>query len=155
MKKSMIFFGLMIFSTIMFAQRRVDPMERAGKQAERMKTELGLDEVQFKAVKAINEDHAAKLTEVWRDSTMSKETKHEQLKALHNERETALKKVLTEEQHKKLAANRSDQRTKHGARMAGHRGDFVEKMQKELSLTDEQTEKVKSINSEFVQNLQK
>ena len=151
MKKGMIFFGLMIVSTIMFAQGRMDPMERAAKQAERMKTELGLDEVQYKAVKAINEDHAAKLTKVWRDSTISKESKHKQMKALHSEKETALKKVLTEEQHKKLAANRSEQRNRHGARMAGNRGDFAEKMQKELSLSGEQTEKVKAINREFAQ----
>ena len=151
MKKSMIFFGLMIVSTVMFAQRKMGPMERAAKQAERMKTELGLDDVQYKAVKAINEDHAAKLSKVWHDSTMSKDTKHQQMKALHNEREAALKKVLSAEQHKKLAANRSEQRTKHGARMAGPRGDFTERMQKELSLTDEQTEKIKAINREFGQ----
>lgn len=151
MKKSMIFLGLMIASTVMFAQRRMDPMERAAKQAERMKTELGLDEVQYNSVKAINEDHAAKLKKVWADSSLSKETKQQQMKSLHNERETALKKVLTEEQHKKLVANRSDQRSKHGARMAKHRGDFAERMQKELSLTDEQTEKVKTINREFGQ----
>ncbi len=135
----------------MFAQRKMDPMERAAKQAERMKTELGLDDVQYKAVKAINEDHAAKLSKVWHDSTMSKDTKHQQMKALHNEREAALKKVLSAEQHKKLAANRSEQRTKHGARMAGPRGDFTERMQKELSLTDEQTQKIKAINREFGQ----
>ncbi len=151
MKKSMIFFGLMIVSTVMFAQRKMGPMERAAKQAERMKTELGLDDVQYKAVKAINEDHAAKLSKVWHDSTMSKDTKHQQMKALHNEREAALKKVLSAEQHKKLAANRSEQRTKHGARMAGQRGDFTERMQKELSLTDEQTQKIKAINREFGQ----
>lgn len=154
MKKSIIFFGLMIVSTIIFAQRRMDPMERAAKQAERMKTELGLDEVQHKAVKAIHEDHAAKLTKVWRDSTMSKETKHQQMKALHNERETALRKVLTEEQHKKLMANRSDHLNKQRTRMAAQRNsDYTERLQKELSLTHEQTDKVKSIHQEFGQKL--
>lgn len=144
----------MIVTTIMLAQRTMDPMQRAAKQAERMKTELGLDEVQHKAVKAIHEDHAAKLTKVWRDSTISKEAKHQQVKALHNERETALKKVLTKEQHQKLIANRSDHHAKQRTRMAGHRGgDFAERMQKELSLTNEQTDKVKSINQEFGQKL--
>ena len=68
MNKSVIFFGLMMVSTIIFAQRRFDPMERATKQADEMKTELSLDEVQYKAVKAINEKYAEKQIQVWRDS---------------------------------------------------------------------------------------
>lgn len=151
MKKSMILFGLMIISTIMFAQRRMDPMERAAKQAERMKTELGLDEVQYKAVRAISEEHAAKLTKISRDSTLSKEARHQQMKAYHNEKEAALQKVLTEAQRKKLAENRSEQRSKHSGRMARHQGDYGDRMKKELSLSDDQTEKIKAINREFGQ----
>lgn len=149
MKKSMIFFGLLIASTVMFAQRKVDPMERATKQAEHMKKELGLDEVQYKAVKAINEEHAGKLMKVFGDSTISKEARHQQIKTLRDEKETALKKVLTEEQHKKQLANQSDHRRKYGTRMAKHRGDYADRMQKELSLTDEQNAKLKAINREF------
>ena len=151
MKKSMILFGLMMVSTIMFAQRRMEPMERAAKQAEKMKTELGLDEVQYKAVKAINEDHARKSTKIWRDSTLSKEARQQQMKAFHTEKEAALQKVLTEAQRKKLAENRADQRSKHGARMARDHGDYADRMKKELSLSDDQTEKVKAINREFGQ----
>ena len=107
-------------------------MDRAAKQAERMKTELGLDEVQYEAVKAISEDHAAKLTKLWSDSTLSKEARHEQMKVFHNEKEAALQKVLSEAQRKKLAENRLDQRSKHGARMARHQGDYADRMKKEL-----------------------
>lgn len=150
--KRMIFLGLMMASTVMFAQQRVDPMERAAKHAERMKTELGLDEVQFKAVKAINEEHAEKLMKTRGDSTLSKEVKKQQMKTFHTERETALMKVLTEEQNRRRVANQSDHRRKqHGARMAKHQGDYAERMKKELSLTDEQSAKVKSINREFGQ----
>jgi Spy/CpxP family protein refolding chaperone len=151
MKKSMIFFGLMIASTVMFAQRKVDPMERAAKQAEHMKKELGLDEVQYKAVKAINEEHAGKVMKLFGDSTISQEAKHQQMKTLRNEKETALRKVLTEEQHKKRLANQSDHHRKHGAKMAKHRGNYAGRMQKELSLTDEQNAKMKAINREFGQ----
>ena len=142
----MIFFGLMIASTAIFAQRNGDPMERAAKQAERMKTELGLDEVQFKSVKAINEEHAGKLMKLRRDSTLSKDAKHQQMKTMHNERETAIEKVLTEEQHKKRVANASEQRRDHGPRMAKHRADYGDRMQKELSLNEEQNAELKAIN---------
>lgn len=151
MKKSMIFIGLMMVSTVIFAQRKGDPMERAARQAEHMKTELGLDDVQYKAVKAINEEHAGKLMKIRRDSMLSKDAKHQQMKTLQNERETALKKVLTEEQQKKRVAKASDQRRDHGARMAKHRANYGDRMQKELSLNEEQTAKLKAINREFGQ----
>lgn len=143
--------GLLIVSTVMFAQRKVDPMERAAKQAEHMRTELGLDDVQYKAVKAINEEHAGKLTKVWRDSTLSKEAKHQQMKSLVNEKETALEKVLTEDQNKKRMANQSDRRKKNSARMTKHRDNYAERMQNELSLTEDQATKLKTINREFRQ----
>lgn len=151
MKKSMMFFGLMIVSTIMFAQRKVDAMERAAKQAERMKTELGLDDVQYKAVKSINEEYAGKLGRIRGDSTLSREDRSKQLRTLHQERETALKKVLTEEQHKKLASNRSARANKYRAAMAKRQDDRAKRIQKELSLTEEQAAKLKSIEKEFGQ----
>ncbi len=149
MKKIVIFFGLMMVSTIIFAQRRVDPMERASKQADKMKTELSLDEVQYKAVKAINEEYAEKQIEVWRDSTLSRESKHDRMRMLHNEKHAALKKVLTEEQHKKLEVNRAAHAKKYRARMARHHADRAQRMQKSLSLTDEQTAKIQAIDKEF------
>lgn len=149
MKKSIIFFGLMMVSTIIFAQRTVDPMERAAKQADKMKTELSLDEVQYKAVKAINEEYADKQILVWRDSALSKESRHNKIRTLHQEKNAALKKVLTEEQHKKLVANRAAHAKKHKSRMARHHSDRAQRMQKNLSLTDEQTAKIKAIDKEF------
>ncbi len=58
MKKCSLLLGLMMVSTIIFAQRKGDPMDRAARQADEMKKELSLDDVQYKAVKAINEDFA-------------------------------------------------------------------------------------------------
>jgi Spy/CpxP family protein refolding chaperone len=149
MKKGIIFFGLMIVSTIIFAQRTVDPMERAAKQADKMKTELSLDDVQYKAVKAINEEYADKQIQVRRDSALSKESRYNKMRTLHHEKNAALKKVLTEEQHKKLVASRTAHANKHNARMARRHSDRAQRMQKNLSLTDEQTAKIKAIDKEF------
>ena len=149
MKKSIIFFGIMMVSTIIFAQRTVDPMERAAKRADKMKTELSLDEVQHKAVRAINEEYADKQIQVRRDSALSKESRHNKMRTLHQEKNAALKKVLTEEQHKKLVASRAAHANKHKARMARHHSDRAQRMQKNLSLTEEQTAKIKAIDKEF------
>jgi hypothetical protein len=151
MKKSMIFFGLMMATTLMFAQRKADPAERAALQAENMKSELGLDDVQFSAVRAVLEEYSEKITFVRRDSALSEEIKHERVAKLHHERQAALKKVLTQDQYEKLPTSRSDQATKHRLRMTKYHEHHSRRMEKELSLTEEQAEKLKAINKEFGQ----
>lgn len=149
MKKNIVLLGLMLMSTIIFAQRKVDPMERAARQTEKLKKELGLDEVQYKAIKAINEEYAGKQHSVWRDSSLSKERKRDSMRTLHQEKAEAFNKVLTKEQQEKLAVHRSEQLKKHQSRVARHRGDHAERMQKNLSLSDEQTSKIKSIEKAY------
>lgn len=149
MKKNMLLIGLMLVSTMIFAQRKVDPMERAVKQAENLKKELGLDEVQYNAITAINEAYAAKHAEVRRDTSLSKEARRDKMRKLQQEKDTAFDKVLTEEQNKKLAAHRAGQLKKHKARMAKRHGDHAERMQKNLSLTDEQTSKIQAIDKVY------
>lgn len=150
MKKSAMIFGLMIVSTVIFAQGKRDPMERSGKQAERMKTELGLDDVQYQAVKAINEEFAVKHSKVRQDSTLSKEGKHKQMRTLHQEKHAALGKVLTEEQKNKWASLRSSRSDKHKAAMGRqHHSERAKRMQENLSLSDDQTSKIRAIDKEF------
>jgi len=149
MKKNIVLMGLMLVSTIIFAQRKVDPMERAARQTEKLKKELGLDEVQYKAIKAINEEYAGKHAAVWQDSSLSKVGKRDRMRSLHQEKKDAFNKVLTKEQQEKLAAHRSEQLKKHQSRMARHHGDRAERMQKNLSLSDEQTSKIKSIDKAY------
>ena len=149
MKKWRIFLGLMMVSTIILAQRKADPMDRAEKRAEKMKTELSLDDVQFKAVKAINEDFAGKQSQVWRDSTLSKEAKRTQLRKLGESRKEAVAKVLTEEQKAKWASYRSEEAKKRQAKMASRRKAHVEQMQHDLALTNDQMSKIKALDQEF------
>ena len=87
MKKWNMFFGLMMASSIMFAQRKLDPMDRGARQAEKMKMELSLDDVQYKAVKAINEDFASEMMKLSADSTLSREDRHKKRQTLHQEKE--------------------------------------------------------------------
>lgn len=150
MKKSAMILGLMIVSTVIFAQGKRDPMERSGKQAERMKAELALDDVQYKAVKAINEEFAIKHSKVRQDSTLSEEGKHKQMKTLHQEKDAAIGKILTEEQKNKWTSIRSSRSDKHKAAMGRqHHSERAKRIQENLSLSDDQTSKIKAIDKEF------
>lgn len=154
MKKSAMFLGLMIVSTVIFAQGKRDPMERSGKRADRMKTELALDDVQYKAVEAINEEFAVKQSKVRQDSTLSKEEKHKQMKTLHQDKDAAIGKVLTAEQKNKWTSLRSSRSNKHKAAMVKqHHSERARRMQESLSLTDDQTSKIKAIDKEFGEKL--
>ena len=149
MRKCSLMLALMMVSTIMFAQRKADPMDRAAKSAERMKTELSLDDVQYQAVKAINEDFASKLLKVRGDASLSREAKHEQFRKLHHGRKEAIDKVLNDEQKAKWTAHQAEQSKKRQARMVKHRSDRIDKMKKDLALSDDQTSKIKAIDKEF------
>lgn len=154
MKKYIMVVGLMIVSTIIFAQGKGDPTERAAKQADRMKTALALDDVQYKAVKAINEEYDSKQFQVRSDSSLSTDARKQKMKALHGEKNSAIKKVLTEEQNTKWASLRKAKAHRHKAQAKRSQGDHALRMQKDLSLNEEQTSKVKTIDKEFAEKFQ-
>jgi len=149
MKKCSLLLGLLMVSIIMFAQRKGDPMDRAAKQADKMKTELSLDDVQYKAVKAINEDFANRQLKLRGDSTLAKQEIQKKSWALRDEKNATIAKVLTEDQKGKWKSYRASQAEKHKAGMAKYRGEHAKRMQESLSLSDEQTSKIKSIDKEF------
>lgn len=127
-----------------------DPMIRAARQADKMKSELSLDDVQYKSVKAIHEEFVGKQNQVRMDSALSTEAKRELMKSLQNEKSEAVKKVLTKDQITKWNAYQKSQ--KH--RTHRQKGDHAMRMQKSLSLTDEQTVKVKALDQEFLKKFQ-
>ena len=147
-------FGLLIVSTIIFAQGKVNPTERAAKQADRMKTALELDDVQYKGVKAINEEYDSKWFQVRSDSSLSTDARKQKMKALHSEKNDAIKKVLTEEQNTKWASLRKAKEHRHRAHAKKSQGDHALRMQKDLSLTEEQTSKMMAIDKEFGEKFQ-
>jgi len=151
MRKTCLLLGLMMVSTIMFAQRKGDAMDRAAQQADKMKTELALDDVQYKAVKAINEDFANRHLKLRKDSTLSREEIQKQGRSLRQQKSSAIAKVLTEDQKTKWKAYRADQAEKHKAGIASYRGEHAQRMKERLSLSDEQTSKIKSIDKEFAE----
>ena len=144
-----MFLGLMMVSTIIFAQQKADPKERATKHANKMKSTLALTDVQYNAIRAIDEEYITKQSDVSKDSTLSKESRHQQMRALQLQKASAIDKVLTDEQKSKWAAARSEQAKKHRSQMKKSHGERAQRMQKKLSLSDEQTFKIKAIDEEF------
>src|SRR5687767_8544805 len=104
MKKSIMFLGMMIVSTVIVAQQKADPRERATKHANKMKSALALTDVQYNSIKAIDEEYIAKQSIIFKDSTLSKESRHQKIRALHLQKASAIDNVLTEEQKGKWSA---------------------------------------------------
>ena len=109
MKMRVVLLGLMIISSVTFAQRRPDPQAMAARQTEKMKTELALDNTQYASVKSINEDFANRQAALRDSTTLSREEKREQMRALGTEKNEALKKVLTADQNTKWDDYRAKQ----------------------------------------------
>ena len=95
---------LMSFSTVIFAQGKMDHEAMATRQTERMKTELALKDEQYTKIFAINKEFIQKRMELRRDSTQTKPAMHAEMQKLKADRDTKLKAVLTEEQFTKWAA---------------------------------------------------
>jgi hypothetical protein len=144
----------MMMSTFIFAQQKADPRERAAKHANKMKSALALTDVQYNAIKAIDEEYITKQSNVFKDTTLSKESRHQQMRALQLQKASAIDKVLTDEQKSKWTAARSEQVKKHRPHMKKSHEDRAQHMQKRLSLSDEQTSKIKAINQEFASKFQ-
>lgn len=126
MKQILSLVGAMMISTFIFAQNDAAPQRIRGPR-ENMKSVLSLDEKQMSAIDAINKKYHEKSTE--------------QRKGLNEQRQTEISKVLTPEQNKKW----TDYRKERADKFAKVRD---ERLKKDLSLTDDQLNKLKTTLSE-------
>ena len=120
MKKNVMFLGMMMMSTIIFAQRQQgDPNAMATRRSERMKKELSLSDDQYTKVKTVNMKFAERYAGIRADASLTQGTARAQMEKLKVEQETQLKGVLTADQWTKYAAMKA----KHGEeRKKHHRG---------------------------------
>jgi hypothetical protein len=153
MRKLMMMVGMVVAGVMAYAQGDgADPMKHAARQTDKMKSELSLDDVQYKSIQAIQEEYAGKRAQIRTDSALSTTVKRDLMKSLQREKSEAVKKVLTPEQSKKWQAYQKSQRQKHQSKRK--QGDHAMRMQKILSLTDEQTTKVKALDEELLKKFQ-
>ena len=120
MKKNVMFLGLMIMSTIIFAQgQKRDSHATGARRSDYLKKALSLNDDQVTKVKAIKTKFAERHAAIRKDTSLTQGAARTQSMKLRAEQETELKGVLTTDQWTKytaMKAKRSEGKGKH------HRG---------------------------------
>lgn len=123
-----------------------------------MYEKLEMTQDQKDRMKKVREEFTAQRNELKENKNLTKEQKLAQIKELREKRQEQVKQILTPEQQIKMA----EMRNNRGDRMLGDRK-FTQRgkqhakidkakrgeMMKDLNLTDEQKEKMKSLNQEY------
>ncbi|GAF04443.1 DUF4890 domain-containing protein [Saccharicrinis fermentans] len=92
------------------------PEEMAQKQTERMKESLNLSDEQEAKVKSINLEFAEKQQELVNSSSGDRTAMRESMKTIREDKKAALKKVLTDEQYKKMETQEKETGERRGQR---------------------------------------
>jgi hypothetical protein len=128
MKKNMMLVGLMMVSTIIFAQRHredrteKDPVAVATKRSDKMKYELLLTDAQYTKVKAINEKFATGQKKIKADTAITKGAEQVQMAKLKTDSDTQLKGVLNADQWTKWSTLKTHDKSDRGGRHKGRHG---------------------------------
>ncbi len=145
MKKSVMLGVWMLSATFLFAQHHSkDAEQRASRHAERMKTELSLNDDQFASVKTINKKYANRHIAIRRDSSMTRDQKYEQFKDLRMERKEEIESVLTPDQKVKWEVARKKRTEKMREKAADRKAKRDKFLKEELALTDDQQTKMET-----------
>lgn len=121
--KNLIIAGLLVLSTLAFAQdnkqkrermgERISTEERVDKRLEKMTSELNLTDDQVKKIKPLLEEQATKRKRIMAEREKAMAERQENLEKMNEEMramDSKLKEILTPEQFEKLQANRQDKR---------------------------------------------
>ncbi len=116
MKKRVVFAGLMVISTVLFAQegRKFDRSAMASKRIERMKSELSLTDDQVTKLQAINEKFTKNFQTLRNDSAITVAASRARARKLVADQKTEVNSVLTTAQQTKWAAYKEKQRSERG-----------------------------------------
>ncbi len=130
MKKINLVLTAILFSVGVsaFAQRgggdhqKMDPAERVEKRTEKMKTELNLNEQQYKDLLALNTAQSGKMQAERKAHQEEMKAKREAMKAEHEAYEAKLKTILTPDQYAKHQADMETRKAEMKAKRGKHRG---------------------------------
>ena len=130
--------------------------ERAVERTALLVRELGLNDEQALKVGMINSEFAKGMADV-RSAGMEEAARKERSKALHQQRATDLKAVLTEEQYGRMKqlnkALRNEKQEKQGGQRGTRDQRGSEELMQQLGLSDEQAGKVRTINENFTKGM--
>lgn len=120
---------------------KLTPTERADRLTKRMQTQLELDKKQHKAVSKINLQAATEIEQI-KNSRMSVEMQREKIRVVNENRDNNFKNVLNAQQFERYIIakdNRASKKTN---------ATKVDRLNKQLNLSPEQTAEIKAINRE-------
>lgn len=149
MKRNLVVATIMMMTTtIIYAQQKeaADPHHRRG---ERMSQVLSLNDEQTETIKGIHKKYADRFTTIRIDSTLSHEDKRSAGKSLKEEKEAEIRSVLTPEQNEKWKTYKTERAEERKEQREKFAKEHASRMKTELSLSDDQAEKLKSINEDF------
>ena len=95
----------------------MDPEEMAKRNTDAMKERLELNDDQLKKVEAINLETSKKMSEVFASASGSREAMREEMMAIDEEKDEALKPILTEDQWKEYEKMKEEQAERRRQRM--------------------------------------
>jgi hypothetical protein len=133
MKKYAMTFVWLLACTLVFAQHGGghkdkghkgpgDPKAAAAKHADKLKTDVALDDTQYIKVKAVYETYEQERSTVHRDTTLTKGQEQGKMKTLRDNRDASLRAALTAEQWKKWEALKQEKKDSKDARKDGKKG---------------------------------
>lgn len=116
--KIILFLFTFFLALIANAQRgNMDPEEMAKRNTDAMKERLELNDDQLKKVEAINLETSKKMSEVFASASGSREAMREEMMAIDEEKDEALKPILTEDQWKEYEKMKEEQAEQRRQRM--------------------------------------
>jgi Spy/CpxP family protein refolding chaperone len=145
MKKQWILIMAMMMSTLVFAQHK-GPVTQGEGRVEKMKTELSLNDTQYEAIKAINAKYQAKHALLRKDSIQSPEQRLAATRSLKADQNNEISALLTPEQQTKWKALKAEHRKSGKTHARNANQTYRERLKADLSLTDEQFEKINAAN---------
>jgi hypothetical protein len=137
MKKSALLLIMVLASLNLFSQ--IDP-SMVERQASKMKEELSMTDEQFAKLRKINEKFRSAHASMRADTTLTRDKAIVERRRMQDERNNAIKEILTKQQFAKWNEVKSGPRQKKTA------ANPMEEMKTALGLNDEQVKKIEAIN---------
>jgi hypothetical protein len=149
-KNAVVLVALMLISTLTFAQHRRSFHHRdSTSQTETMKKVLSLNDAQYASVRQIDQKYTEQRSALRKDSTRTRETKHEAIRTLHSQRNAEIQKVLSKEQNTKWEAYQKDVAAKRKEQHEAMAEKHDTKIKTDLALTDDQFTRYQTVTKQF------
>lgn len=131
---------MVMFCVKGFAQR---DLSTGGRQLERMKSELSLSDEQYNKLKEVDKKFTGDQAKLRSDTSLTREKVMADRKTMFEKRDSAVREILSKDQHEKWMAMKPAPRQGRGI---GRDADPIAELKSELGISDDQAQKISDIN---------